>query len=895
MYRRLLLASVSLFAVSAAYGADFFWTGAQDNYWMNHNNWGAATAPGSSDDAHFLDEVGTSVTPELLMLPTGSTLIHDVSVDADYYELTTDGMNPMQYHELVVGGDFSVADGKQLAVTGTTRLTLQGGVNLTDNGYALDFFDHSELGLDGAILDGGFIRFNGESGLEVSQSGSSAGGIIGGVQEFYDSSVLDAEEADSITGGFQNFYELSYLYANAAGAVDGGYQQFFDVAQLRATATNAVSRGYQIFSDSSELRPETTGAVGNSIIELRDGSKIFSSATDGLTDQTEIRFSSYGGGAGGAFMLNGYDQIVGTIYSVNSSYEGSDAGVITNSGVADADLTVRSQFDSTFGGVLQNGLGGGALGLIKEGAGKLTLTGTNNTYTGPTTINEGGLVVNGDVSSSEVLVGSLGWLGGIGTVGNTSVLGSGIVRPGNSIGTLHVDGDMVWSADGVYEVEIEGVGSAPTAGHSDLIEITGVLDTSSNPEIRIENLGGVYTAGRQYTIATASSILGVFNLDLINEDISPFLRFHLGQSNDTVFLYAMRNATLASAAETPNQEAVAEAVDGLADGNPVFDMIASLDEEGALAALDAFSGELHASLKGGLIEDSRFVREASLGRLEDRDGEGAGLWTEAYGARAIWGSDGNAAEATRDAHGLFAGADGTVGDFRFGALVGYGQSGYGVVDRGSSATVDSYQAALYGGTVNGPFLLRGGLAYARHDITTRRDVVIEDVDFAATYDTSYGGATTQAFGEAGYRLEMGSMSITPFAGLAYINTSTDGFTEAGGIGALTAAAQSVEQTYAALGLRAAAAFDLGDMSARLHGSLAWRHGFGELAQTAALSIGGSDPYSVAGAPTARDAALVEAGVDVDLSDSATVSALYSGVITESATDQSLKGVLSVKF
>lgn len=439
---------------------------------------------------------------------------------------------------------------------------------------------------------------------------------------------------------------------------------------------------------------------------------------------------------------------------------------------------------------------------------------------------------------------------------------------------------------------IRGAGDG-SAGGSSSVAVTGNLDLLSTPDIQIWNYGYAYTAGTKYTIATANSVISTFDANLIDGDISPFLKFVLEQDATSVSLRVVRSATLASAAETPNQEAVAEAVDGLADGNPVFDMIASLGEDDALAALDAFSGEVHASLKGGLIEDSRFVREASLGRLEDA--EGNGLWTEAYGARGVWGSDGNAAEATRDARGLFVGADSTAGDFRLGGLIGYGQSGYGVVDRGSSATVDSYLAALYGGTVNGPLLLRGGLAYARNDITTRRDVAIADVDFAATYDANYAGATTQAFGEVGYRLEMGSASVTPFGGLAYINSSTDGFTEAGGVGALTAEAQSAEQTYAALGLRAETAFELGEMSARLHGSLAWRHAFGALAQTATLSIGGSDPYVVAGVPMARDAALVEAGLDIDLSESATVGASYSGVITESSTDQSLKGLLSVKF
>lgn len=887
MYRRLLLASVSLFAVTAAaQGADFYWTGAgANNLWTNNNNWGAVSAPGAGDTGHLIDEV----PGEVLELGAGSVTVGGLHVGADQYELTDDGSMAMA-HDLTITGALSVDLNTFFRVTGSASITAQGTIDLTPpSGPGIRFFDTSSLTLDGAAFNQGSMYFGGNSRLYVS-----TGGSIGGSSDlqFAADAELWADETGSITGGTQGFAANTTLFANATGAISGGVQRFQSNAELRAMVAGSVAGGVQQFAGDSVLSAEATGSVGATRIVLYEDALIDALAVNALSDQTAIEFYNGYGGTGGTLRLNGVDQVVGTITSTTPGGTGGAAGVITNDSLLDADLTVRSVSDSLFGGVLQDGAMGGALGLIKEGNGRLFLTG-NSTYTGQTDVIEGELAVYGDISSSSLLIVEYdGILSGEGTVGTTSVA-SGTVRPGYWDSTLTVDGNM-GMVEGTLAVDIRGGGDG-SAGGSSLVQVNGDLNLQGSPKVQIWNYGYTYTAGTQYTIATSNLITGAGDLSLIGGSISPFLQFVLSKDTTSIYLTVERAATLASAAETPNQEAVAEAVDGLDDGNPLFDMIASLGEDAALAALDAVSGELHASLKGGLIEDSRFVREASLRRLEDRDGEGAGLWTEAYGARGVWGSDGNAAEATRDAHGLFVGADGTMGDVRFGALIGYGQSGYGVVDRGSSGTVDSYQAALYGGTVNGPFLLRGGLAYARNDITTRRDVVIEDVDFAATYDANYAGATTQAFGEVGYRLELGSASVTPFAGLAYINASTDGFTEAGGVGALTAEAQSVDQTYAALGLRAEAAFELGEMSARLHGSLAWRHAIGELAQTTALSIGGSDPYIVAGVPTARDAALVEAGVDVDLSESATVGASYSGVITESSTDQSLKGVLSVKF
>ncbi|HGM4639563.1 TPA: S8 family serine peptidase, partial [Serratia marcescens] len=104
-------------------------------------------------------------------------------------------------------------------------------------------------------------------------------------------------------------------------------------------------------------------------------------------------------------------------------------------------------------------------GLTKQGIGTLVLTG-NNTYSGPTLVNQGRLAVNGSVTSA-VSVQSGGIVGGSGTVGSLTARQGGTVAPGNSIGTLNVAGNVSFEPGSRYAVEV-----GPN-GQSDRIQSSG--------------------------------------------------------------------------------------------------------------------------------------------------------------------------------------------------------------------------------------------------------------------------------------------------------------------------------------------------------------------------------------------------------------------------------------
>ena len=143
----------------------------------------------------------------------------------------------------------------------------------------------------------------------------------------------------------------------------------------------------------------------------------------------------------GAVLING-----GVLDVTAAETIGSLAGTVgTSVTLGGNTLTIGDDTNSTYAGSV-NGTAGG---LIKQGGGEFTLSGTN-TYTGTTTVSEGTLLVNGSITS-DTTVNDGATLGGTGSInGNVTAAGTGTVNPGNSPGTLTVTGN--YSASTTFEV-----------------------------------------------------------------------------------------------------------------------------------------------------------------------------------------------------------------------------------------------------------------------------------------------------------------------------------------------------------------------------------------------------------------------------------------------------------
>lgn len=544
-------------------------------------------------------------------------------------------------------------------------------------------------------------------------------------------------------------------------------------------------------------------------------------------------------------------------------------------------------------------------GNINLVSGTTVLTGNSSDFLGTTSVGSAKLVVNGHLGGT-LGVEANGWLAGSGTVGTTSLASGATVAPGNSIGTLSAAGDISFAAGSTYQVE------AGDGRRSDFIDVAGRASLNGG-NVAVIPLAGFVSDSRSRILSAAGGVSGTFSNVSLGSSRSAFLTPSLRYDANNVFLAIDQTAALDSAGATPNQIATARGLDSLAAGNPLLEAVLQLDAAAARAAFDQLSGEIHASAKGVLLEDSRLLRDTMVARLRDQTGAddgtaahdmgavsggptlgGVALWGRAIGSWGEIQGDGNAAALDHSTGGFLLGADAELNDaWRVGVLAGYGRTSFDTDARGLSGDSNSAYLGIYGGAVFDRFAIRTGAAYSWHDITTRRRAVFAGFD--QKLNANYDGGTAQIFGEIGYQLQAGGIALEPFANLAYVNLHTDAFMEDGGTGALVGSSSTADATSTTLGVRAGSDFTLGEAKAAARAMVGWRHVFGDRTPGSDFSFASGNVFSIAGVPLARDAAVLEAGIDVAISPSAKFGILYSGQFGGGARDHGIRADFAVKF
>jgi uncharacterized protein with beta-barrel porin domain len=560
--------------------------------------------------------------------------------------------------------------------------------------------------------------------------------------------------------------------------------------------------------------------------------------------------------------------------------------------------TGRGTFDVSSIGNAAQYRGFGLFNKVDEAV--WSLTGAN-TQALPWTVQQGVLLVDGSLPSSSFTVTG-GVLGGTGTLGNTTING-GALSPGNSIGVINVAGNLTFGSLATYLVEVSST-------DADRTNVTGIA-TLAGTVLAYFQPGN--SLARNYTILSAAGgRSGTFDA-LETFGLPNFFHASLDYTATDVLLDLTMNMAAVSGLNR-NQRSVADAIDRAfnAGGLPAaFSDLLLLSSASVPVAMTELSGELGtAAAQTAFDSMDRFLvtmldPQARAGAVDPMAGAYAAnlpakavnnappptpfaqrwtAWGAAYGGAAKYRGDDfvGSHDVNIRIAGMAAGGDYRVRpDTVLGFALGGASANYNVLGSGRD---EIFQAGAYGAWQPGAAYLTGGVAYAAHDLSTDRTVLMPRLIDRLSADFVGHGAGARA--EAGYRVAspqiLGTVfGVTPFAAaqMQTFHTPNYGERDATGLAAfaLDYGRHTTRESRSELGAQVDATVARFLTAAiDLRARAAWGHEFTTDrfidATFQALGTG----FSVFGASPARDAALASAAAEVKFKNGLTARAKFDG-------------------
>ncbi|MGX1499591.1 outer membrane autotransporter protein [Labrenzia sp. MBR-25] len=821
--------------------------------------------------------------------------------------LTLTGANTYSGGTAIEGGTLS---GSSFAIRGNVAVS---------SGAVVDFNEATDVTNANVISGAGKLQKSGSGTLTLTGANTYSGGTAVKAGTLSGSSSAIRGNVAVSSGAVVDFIEATDV-TNANVISGAGMMQKSGSGTLTLTGANTYSGGTMI--KAGTLIADTTSISGDIYVgsgaTMRFNQDVNTGYSGGISGSGTLhKFGTGSLSLTGAYSLTGETKVWGGELLIGGAYlNASSSFDLTGGSLTISGAGARTIRELKLGTSASLNLDGGSLTVSQAvsstqhlsliGTGTLNLDQAGNSFGGGVTLRHGSLVV-GTASTRktaslaadvEVLKDAI--LGGHGSI-TGAVTNNGRIAPGNSIGTLTINGDL--SGSGVLDVEVDGNRSG-TLGADKLI-VNGAVDVSAMTLNLVlsptDAAHWSYGPTGPFTIIENDgndAVVGPFadvNDNLLFLDAS--LDYTAGTGNDVQLTLFRNEIDMVAPAQTVNQTATAAAIEALGNTNPVYLSVVTTvgDANAARAAFDSLSGEINGTFRSVLVSDSDLTRDRLLTRLRSSGSSGPGLWGNAIGNWGHYGSNEGTFDADSTTGGFLFGYDHNVSQaLTVGVLAGYTRTDVSVDQLNSRAKADSFHLGFYAGGVWNGLTYKGGVATAYNDADVDRDVrATSTLSQSLTSDQQI--YSTQVFAETGYEFDLRGVTLEPFAGVARLHLASSGFTEEGGSAALTAAGQGDDTGFVWIGLRTAAAFELFGAAATAKASVAWQHASEENVTFTQAFASGGDRFTVNGAPFSRDTAQVDAGLGVNLGENTNLDFSYSGRLASKTQNHGLNARLSIRF
>ncbi len=477
-WMKIIFAVLALGAASIAglQAADFYWdadgagagTGGTGNwaavdFWRDGSDIGTLGSWGTGNKAIL---AGTAGTVTLGASGSGNFTPSGISVTTNGYTITSSSSE----RNLVAAGS--------LDLSGNVSLILD-----LNNSNGTWGFGSISFGAGSSITLQGKATANNANRVNLSAAGTISGGSL----TLAGTAAGPSGFVSTVSGGVALNTDILNNSATSATLLGANNNTLFTYGGVLSGSANLQISAGQAGGAGTVVLGAANLYSGNTYLNSNAAGVLRVATNNALPTGTIVYFAQSAGGgtadSGGTLDLNGYHQTVAAL-------DGNGRGIV-NTTLTPSTLTIgKSSGSNTFGGVIGKpadttniGSASNAISLVKLGASTQILTG-NNTYSGPTTIEGGALVINGAQSGNGLITvrngGALGGTGG--TAGNLHFdLGAKFLF--NATNPFSVGGSSV-TFDGFGVADLLGLNSSVASGSYTLIDgaanvsLANVLNTS---------------------------------------------------------------------------------------------------------------------------------------------------------------------------------------------------------------------------------------------------------------------------------------------------------------------------------------------------------------------------------------------------------------------------------